>query len=130
MLVHTIQKLLFKPQAEHVKMLVISRKANESLVIGDSIVVTVVEIRADKVRLGIEAPCEVSVHRAEIAAALGLIPPGSAAAEISCRALEREIAELTAQLQQHPEPASELRTRLEEKRIELAAMRRGRPPQS
>ncbi len=110
-------------------MLVISRKVNESLVIGDGIEVTVVEIRGDKVRLGIVAPRDVSVHRAEVAAALGLIPPGRAAAEDPCRALEREIAELTAQLQQHPEPPSELRTRLAAKRIELAALRQGRPPQ-
>jgi len=47
-------------------MLVLTRKKNESIVIRDDIVVTVVEIRADKVRLGIEAPKEVTVHRREI----------------------------------------------------------------
>jgi len=47
-------------------MLVLSRKTNESIVICDNIVVTVVEIRGDKVRLGIEAPREVSVHRREV----------------------------------------------------------------
>ena len=47
-------------------MLVLSRKKNESIVIDDRIVLTVVEIRGDKVRLGIEAPREVPVHRKEI----------------------------------------------------------------
>ena len=47
-------------------MLVLSRKKNESVVIDDRIVLTVGEIRGDKVRLGIEAPREVPVHRKEI----------------------------------------------------------------
>lgn len=47
-------------------MLVLSRKKNESIVVDDSIVITVVEIRGDKVRLGIEAPREVPIHRSEI----------------------------------------------------------------
>ena len=47
-------------------MLCLSRKRNETLVIGDSIRVTVVEIRGDKVRLGIEAPSDVPVHREEV----------------------------------------------------------------
>ena len=47
-------------------MLVLSRKKNESIVIGDNIVITVVEVRGDKVRLGIEAPKEVTVHRREV----------------------------------------------------------------
>lgn len=47
-------------------MLVLSRKKNESIVINDDIVIVVVEIRGDKVRLGVEAPREVSVHRNEV----------------------------------------------------------------
>ena len=47
-------------------MLVLSRKKNESIVINDCVVVTVIEIRGDKVRLGIEAPKEVPVHRREV----------------------------------------------------------------
>jgi len=47
-------------------MLVLSRKKNESIVINDDITIVVVEIRGDKVRLGIEAPKEVSVHRKEV----------------------------------------------------------------
>jgi len=51
-------------------MLVLSRKKGESLVIGDNIAVTVIEIRGDKVRLGIEAPRDVTVHREEVARAI------------------------------------------------------------
>ena len=47
-------------------MLVLSRKRDESIIIGDNVVVTVVDIRGDKVRLGIEAPKEVPVHRREV----------------------------------------------------------------
>ncbi len=47
-------------------MLVLSRKRDEQIIIGDSIVITVVEIRGDKVRLGIEAPMDVPVHRREV----------------------------------------------------------------
>jgi len=47
-------------------MLVLTRKEDESIVIRDDIVITVVEIRGDKVRLGIEAPREVTVHRREV----------------------------------------------------------------
>ena len=47
-------------------MLVLSRKKNESIVIGDDVTIIVVEIRGDNVRLGIEAPREVPVHRREV----------------------------------------------------------------
>jgi len=47
-------------------MLVLSRKKNESIVINNDIIITVVEIRGDKVRLGIIAPKDVPVHRQEI----------------------------------------------------------------
>jgi carbon storage regulator len=47
-------------------MLVLSRKKNESIVIDDRITITVVEIRGDKVRLGIEAPRDVPIHRSEV----------------------------------------------------------------
>lgn len=51
-------------------MLVLSRKKNESIVIADIVVITVVEIRGDKVRLGIEAPREITVHRQEVVASI------------------------------------------------------------
>ncbi len=47
-------------------MLVLSRKRHEEIVIGNEIVISVVEIRGDKVRLGIEAPQAVTVHRREV----------------------------------------------------------------
>lgn len=47
-------------------MLVLSRKKNEAIVINNDITITVVEIRGDKVRLGIMAPKEVPVHRQEV----------------------------------------------------------------
>jgi carbon storage regulator len=58
-------------------MLVLSRKKNESIIINDNITVTVIEIRGDKVRLGIEAPKNVRVHRREVYEAIhGHEPPG------------------------------------------------------
>ena len=51
-------------------MLVLSRKRNESVVINDDIVVTVIDIRGDKVRIGIEAPRDISVHRQEVLEAI------------------------------------------------------------
>ena len=47
-------------------MLVLSRQRDESIIIGDNIVVTIVDIRGDKVRLGIEAPKEIAVLRKEL----------------------------------------------------------------
>lgn len=51
-------------------MLVLSRKCNEQIVIGDDIIVTVVSIRGGTVRLGIEAPPHVTVHRLEVLQAI------------------------------------------------------------
>ena len=47
-------------------MLILSRKANEEICIGDDIVVQIVQVRGDKVRIGISAPKHVPVHRREI----------------------------------------------------------------
>jgi len=61
-------------------MLVLSRKKSESIIINDNITVTVIEIRGDKVRLGIEAPKDVTVHRREVYEAIQnqarVAPPG------------------------------------------------------
>jgi carbon storage regulator len=47
-------------------MLVLSRQSDETIIIGDNIRVTIVEVRGDKVRIGIDAPRDVTVHRQEI----------------------------------------------------------------
>jgi carbon storage regulator len=70
-------------------MLVLSRKKDESIIINDHIRVTIVEIRGDKVRLGIDAPKDVTVHRREVyeaiqnqarrdGAATGVVPESGA----------------------------------------------------
>jgi carbon storage regulator len=47
-------------------MLVLTRKSNQSIVIGDDIVITVLEVRGDQIRIGITAPRDVQVHREEV----------------------------------------------------------------
>ena len=47
-------------------MLVLSRQKDESIIIGDDVEVTIVDVRGDKVRLGITAPKNISVHRREV----------------------------------------------------------------
>lgn len=62
-------------------MLVLTRKSNQSIVIGDDVVVTVLEVRGDHIRLGITAPRDVPVHREEVwvarahSAAAGQVEP-------------------------------------------------------
>ena len=70
-------------------MLVLSRQRDESIVIGDNVVVTIVDIRGDKVRLGIQAPGEIPVHRQEVFEAIqrenrkgAQLPPGGAATRV------------------------------------------------
>lgn len=47
-------------------MLVLTRKVNESILIGDEVVIKVVEVRGEQVRLGVDAPRSISVHRKEV----------------------------------------------------------------
>ncbi len=47
-------------------MLVLSRKKNENIIINDNVIVTVIEIRGDKFRLGFDAPRDVPIHRQEV----------------------------------------------------------------
>ena len=61
-------------------MLVLSRKKNEQIMIGEDIVITIIDVRGDKVRIGIEAPAEIPVHRQEIYLALQQPPPSENAA--------------------------------------------------
>ncbi len=51
-------------------MLVLSRRRDESIIIGEDIQVTVIDVRGDKVRLGIEAPSSICVHRKELREAI------------------------------------------------------------
>ena len=53
-------------QREFENMLVLSRQKDESIMIGDEVEITIVDVRGDKVRLGINAPRSVAVHRKEI----------------------------------------------------------------
>ncbi|NLE72519.1 MAG: carbon storage regulator CsrA [Actinomycetales bacterium] len=62
-------------------MLVLSRRVGERLVIGENIVVTVIDVRSDGVRLGIDAPREVRVNRAEILEAVTQANREAAAAD-------------------------------------------------
>jgi carbon storage regulator len=89
-------------------MIVLSRKKNESIIINDDITVIIVEIRGDKVRLGIEHPREVSVHRNEVYEAIrrnmqqseSTATPADSADAIRQRiaALRNEITELETRL--------------------------------
>jgi carbon storage regulator len=47
-------------------MLVLSRQKDESIIIGDDVEITIVDVRGDKVRLGISAPKNITVHRKEV----------------------------------------------------------------
>ena len=47
-------------------MLVLSRQKDESIIIGDDVEITIVDVRGDKVRLGITAPKSIPVHRREV----------------------------------------------------------------
>jgi len=49
-----------------IAMLVLSRQKDESIMIGDDVEITIVDVRGDKVRLGINAPRNIAVHRKEI----------------------------------------------------------------
>jgi len=51
---------------EEITMLVLSRQRDQTIVIGDSIRITIVDVRGDKVRIGIDAPRDVAVHREEV----------------------------------------------------------------
>jgi carbon storage regulator len=64
-------------------MLVLSRKRGESIVIGNQITVTVLEVQGDRIKLGFTAPAELPIHRAEIYRAVHADSPAFAYAECS-----------------------------------------------
>ncbi len=61
--------------------MVLSRQKDESIIIGDDVEITIVDVRGDKVRLGINAPRSISVHRKEIYEAIQREKAEKAAAE-------------------------------------------------
>jgi carbon storage regulator len=60
----------YQAAKEGARVLVLTRRANESIVIGKDVVVTVLEVRGDQVRIGIDAPRDLEVHRQEVFDAL------------------------------------------------------------
>lgn len=64
-------------------MLVLTRRVGESIVIGGDIEVTVLDIKGESIRIGVEAPRETSIQRAEILAAVGEENAAAAAASVS-----------------------------------------------
>ena len=91
-------------------MLVLSRRVGERLVIGDDIVVTVIEVRSDGVRLGIDAPREVRVHRAEVLEAVRAANVDAVAADDrTAAALQRLVTptRLAARSNQPAQPSPE-----------------------
>jgi carbon storage regulator len=85
-------------------MLVLSRKKNESIVINNDITIVVVDIRGDKVRLGVEAPKEVPVHRREV---FDLIKQNEAKALEEATRAEATRAEATSEEATSEEATSE-----------------------
>lgn len=78
-------------------MLVLSRRVGESVVIGNDVVVTVLEVRGDIIRIGVEAPREVPVHRSEVFEAIEAANKAAAAPdEAAVSALAAAVAARTA----------------------------------
>jgi len=114
-------------------VLVLTRRAGESIVIGDDVRVVVLDVRGDTVRLGIEAPRSIQVHRAEVYAE---VQAANAAAAASGESLE-EVAERLRRLSRPvvPRPAApqrpgggDQRERRSEQRPRPAAPKPGPPP--
>jgi carbon storage regulator len=79
-------------------MLVLSRKKNESIIINDDVTIVVVEIRGDKVRLGVEAPKEMPVHQNEVYEAIRRETPKDVRIRQHLEELKRQVRELEAEL--------------------------------
>jgi carbon storage regulator len=71
-------------------VLVLTRRANQSIMIGDDVVVTVLDVRGDQVRIGIKAPRSVDVHREEVYLAL----QRDAAREANAQSDEEQVIDL------------------------------------
>jgi len=77
-------------QEKEPNVLVLSRQKDESIIIGDDVEVTIVDVRGDKVRLGINAPRSISVHRKEIYEAIQREKAEKAAAEAAAEKMSAE----------------------------------------
>ena len=85
-------------------MLVLSRRKGESVIIGDGIKVTVIDVRGDQIRLGIEAPRSISVHREEIyQQVLEENAAAARSADVASPLLQGEAAQLKRVRPQQPE---------------------------
>lgn len=91
-------------------MLVLSRQRDETIMIGDEIEITVVDIRGDKVRLGINAPARIAVHRKEVYDAIRKENEQAAQAARSDQLGQRDLGVLAATI--GPGPAKTTRARL------------------
>ena len=85
-------------------MLVLSRQRDETIMIGDDIELTIVDIRGDKVRIGIKAPSRIAVHRKEVYEAIRLEN------EQAARLSKCEITSLTSSIITHDKKSSEIPT--------------------
>ena len=72
-------------------MLVLSRQRDESIMIGDDVEITIVDVRGDKVRLGITAPKQIPVHRREIYDAIQREKAEKTQAEAPAKASEEQV---------------------------------------
>ena len=91
-------------------MLVLTRRAGESVVIGGNVIVTVVEVRGDVVRIGVDAPREVQVHREEVFRAVREANVAAASApadDAALDALNRRLAALRRRAPQDGVPADQ-----------------------
>lgn len=90
-------------------MLVLSRKKDESIVINNDITIVVVEIRGDKVRLGVEAPKEVPVHRQEVFEAIArgddILPDADSPSPGTLSAGLPEVTQILAEPQSGDDPS-------------------------
>lgn len=85
-------------------MLVLSRRKGESVIIGDGIKVTVIDVRGDQIRLGIDAPRSISVHREEIyQQVLEENAAAAQSADVASPLLQAEAASIKRARPQRPE---------------------------
>jgi carbon storage regulator len=103
-------------------MLVLSRQRDETIMIGDEIEITVVDIRGDKVRLGINAPSRIAVHRKEVYEAI------RRENEQAARLAGADVAGLGAGLSPGPHKSSSRGSRLSARAARLLAEQAAPPP--